>query len=54
MPAVSKKQQQFMAICVHNPSKARGKCPSKKVAREFSHKPKRRSFPKKDSKGYFR
>ena len=39
MPAVSKKQQQFMAICAHSPGKARGKCPSKKVAQEFSHKP---------------
>lgn len=29
-----------MAICAHTPGKARGKCPSKKVAREFSFKPK--------------
>ena len=28
-----------MAMCAHSPGKARGKCPSKKVAREFSHKP---------------
>lgn len=39
MPAKSKKQQQFMAICAHSPGKARGNCPSKKVAMEFSHKP---------------
>lgn len=39
MPAKSKKQQQFMAICAHSPGKARGKCPSHKVAQEFSHKP---------------
>jgi hypothetical protein len=26
-----------MAICSHNPSKARGKCPPYKVAEEFSH-----------------
>ena len=40
MPAKSKRQQQYMAICSHNPSHAKGKCPSKKVAMEFSHKPK--------------
>lgn len=28
-----------MAICAHSPGKAKGKCPSKEVAREFSHKP---------------
>jgi len=37
-PAVSAKQQRFMAMCANNPSKAQGKCPSKKVAREFSHR----------------
>lgn len=36
MPAKTKKQQRFMAMCANNPGKARGKCPSKKVAREFS------------------
>lgn len=40
MPAYTKKQQQFMAICAHTPGKARGKCPPQKVAEEFSHKPK--------------
>ena len=40
MPAKSRKQQQFMAICAHNPKHAKGKCPSPKVAREFSFKPK--------------
>lgn len=40
MPAVSKKQQRFMAMCSHNPGAAKGKCPPKKVAHEFSHKPK--------------
>jgi hypothetical protein len=39
MPAVSSKQQQFMAICAHSPGAARGKCPSHAVAEEFSHKP---------------
>lgn len=40
MPAVSRKQQRFMAMCEHNPGKARGKCPSKKVAHEFAQMPK--------------
>ncbi len=39
MPAKSKRQQEFMAICEHTPGKARGKCPSHAVAAEFSHKP---------------
>lgn len=38
-PAVSGKQQRFMAMCAHSPGKARGKCPSQSVAEEFSHKP---------------
>ena len=37
MPAKTRKQQQFMAICAHEPGKAKGKCPSPKVAKEFSH-----------------
>lgn len=37
MPAKTHKQQRFMAMCLHNPSKAKGKCPPKKVAKEFSH-----------------
>lgn len=39
MPAKSAKQQRFMGKCAHdkNPPK---NCPPKKVAREFSHKPK--------------
>ncbi len=41
MPAVSKKQQKFMGMCAHHPSHAQGKCPDKKTAREFSHKPKK-------------
>jgi hypothetical protein len=40
MPAKSKKQQRFMAMCAHAPSHASGTCPSKSVAREFSVKPK--------------
>ena len=29
-----------MAGCAHNPSKMKGTCPPKSVAKEFSHKPK--------------
>jgi len=36
MPAKSKKQQRFMAICSHDPKHAQGKCPSQKISREFS------------------
>lgn len=36
-PAVSEKQRRFMAMCAHDPAKARGKCPSKSVASEFDH-----------------
>lgn len=36
MPSKSKAQQQFFAICEHNPSHARGKCP--KMSREEMHK----------------
>lgn len=39
MPAVSKKQQKFMALCATNPSKARKSCPPTKTAREFMHRP---------------
>jgi hypothetical protein len=42
MPAVSNKQVRFMQMCLHSPQKAQGKCPSKKVAREFSHKKRKR------------
>jgi hypothetical protein len=28
-----------MAMCAHSPGKAKGKCPPKEVAKEFSHKP---------------
>ena len=38
MPAKSARQQRFMAMCVHNPEKARGKCPSKAVAKEYMHR----------------
>lgn len=28
MPAVSKRQRRFMAMCEHDPGAARGKCPN--------------------------
>jgi hypothetical protein len=37
MPAVSKAQQKFMAMCAHSPKHAKGECPDKETAREFSH-----------------
>jgi hypothetical protein len=46
-PAISERQRKFMAICAHTPGKARGKCPSHKVAQEFSHKPEGGYGPKK-------
>lgn len=39
MPAKSEKQQRYMAMCAKNPGKAKGACPPKSVAEEFSHKP---------------
>lgn len=35
MPAKTAKQAKFMRLCAHAPEKAKGKCPSKKVARKF-------------------
>lgn len=40
MPAKSRKQQQFMAVCANNPGNVKGKCPPKSVAKEFYKKPK--------------
>lgn len=42
MPATTVKQLHFMRMCAHSPEKARGKCPSKKVAKEFEHMKKKR------------
>ncbi len=39
MPAVSKKQQRFMGMCAHS-NHPPDQCPDRKVAREFSYKPK--------------
>ena len=40
MPAKSRKQQKFMGMCLtpKGRKKAKGKCPSKKVARKFARK----------------
>lgn len=48
MPAVSKSQQQFMAICEHNPKHAKGKCPSmsKDKMHDFAATP-TKGLPKK-------
>lgn len=53
MPAKSEKQRRFMAMCAHTPGKAYKKCPSKKVAREFSFKRKRLTMPRKDKRGFY-
>ena len=60
MPATTKKQQRWAAMCAHNPGAAKGSCPSKKVAEEFSHKPKggykkrkHGGMPKKDANGFY-
>lgn len=44
MPAKSKSQQRFMGMCAHNPEKAKGDCPPKEVAKEFS-KTKSKNLP---------
>lgn len=49
MPAVSKAQQEFMAICSRNPGKAHHKCPSKKVAQEYARTP-RKNLPQRKGK----
>lgn len=35
MPSTSKAQSRFMAGCARNPEKMKGKCPPKRVAREY-------------------
>lgn len=35
MPIKSEQQRKFMAMCLHNPDKAQGKCPPKSVAKKF-------------------
>jgi hypothetical protein len=41
MPAKTKRQQRFMAMCSTR-AKAKGKCPPAKVAKEFRHLKKKR------------
>lgn len=43
MPSKTQKQANFMRMCAHNPGAAKGKCPPKKVAREFVQHDKRQS-----------
>ena len=50
MPATTRKQQRFMAMCATNPGKAIRKCPTKAVAREFMHLKK---APKKNAHGFY-
>jgi len=40
MPATTRRQARFMALCYSNPGKAKKKCPSKKVAHEFMRRKK--------------
>ena len=42
MPIKSEQQRKFMAMCLHNPEKAQGKCPPKSVAKKFIHGHKRK------------
>jgi len=41
MPAKSQAQQRFMAMCEHDPKHARGRCPSRSVAREYAGTPRK-------------
>jgi hypothetical protein len=58
MPAKSAKQQRYMAMIAHMKNPPAG-APSKKVAEEFSHKPKggyrkkKRIVPKPDKHGFY-
>lgn len=42
MPIKSEQQRKFMAMCLHSPEKAEGKCPPKSVAKKFIHGHKRK------------
>lgn len=42
MPIKSEQQRKFMAMCLHSPEKAKGKCPPKSVANKFIHGHKRK------------
>lgn len=58
MPAKSARQQRYMGMCAHSKDAPSG-CPSKKVAKEFSHKPKagyrkkKRTVPMPNRGGYY-
>jgi len=49
MPAVSRKQQRFAALCFTHPEAAHGKCMPRKVAKEFMHMKKKKT---KKRRGY--
>ena len=58
MPAVSRKQQQFMALCStpEGRKKAQGSCPPVSVAKKYAKLPKgksRKSLPEKAEKRSF-
>lgn len=36
MPSKTAKQARFMAMCAHDSGKAKGKCPSASVSKEFN------------------
>jgi hypothetical protein len=42
MPAKTKKQQRFMAMCAAQGGRKKDKCPPVRVAREFMHLKKKR------------
>lgn len=51
MPATSKAQQRFMAMCEHNPSHARGKCPDMTVKQFHEYaSTKTKNLPKRRKK----
>jgi hypothetical protein len=51
MPATSQAQQRFMAICLHDPKHAKGKCPDMSASqmRDFASTP-RKGLPARASK----
>jgi hypothetical protein len=59
MPAKSKSQFRFMKMCEHNPEHAKGECPDKETAREFTQSsskglPERKSTRRKTALAHHR
>lgn len=46
MPAKTERQRRFMAMCAHNPSAAKAKCPPMAIAQEFAAKRHNNSGPR--------